>query len=72
MKIKEFIGVILMIGGIIGIIACGIASVVFMVKNPDMTDMRRLIEYPDPAIWIIICYACTHIGITMIGAKKRY
>lgn len=32
------------------IVGCGVASIVFSVKNPDMTEMRRLMEYPQPVI----------------------
>lgn len=43
-------GLILAALCLVVIIGCGIASIVISVKNPDMTEMRRLVEYPQPAI----------------------
>ena len=72
MKIKEIIGVVLVIGGLIGLIACAVAAVIFYFQNPDMTDLRRLIEYPEPSIWAVVCLVCEAIGRSMISSKKRY
>lgn len=72
MKIKLLIGIILTIGGFIGAIICAIAAIIFYFQNPDMTGLRRFIEYPAPSIWAIICFVCEKIGLDMIGSKKRY
>lgn len=72
MKIKEFIGAVLIIGGFIGMIACVIAATVFYFNNPDMTGLRRLIECPEPTIGCIVCWICEVIGRNMIGSRKRY
>ena len=71
-NIVSLIGIILTLGGFIGLIACGIAAMVFYFQNPDMTDLRRLIEYPGPSIWAVVCLICEAIGRGMIGSKKRY
>lgn len=65
-KFKSFIRIALVIGGMIGIIACIVAAWVFMFHNPDMTDMRRLIEYPAPTIWSIVCLVAVLVGKHMI------
>lgn len=71
MKIKEVIGALLIIGCFIGLIACGIAAFGFYFQNPDMTALRRFMEYPDPSIWAVICYIGARIGLGMIGTNKR-
>ncbi len=67
MKFKEFIGAVLFFGGIIGMVICAIASGIFYFQNPDMTDLRRLIEYPEPTIWMVVCFVCEWIGVKMLG-----
>ena len=54
---KKLLGVALYFLGFITIICCGVAAVVIAIQNPDMTAMRRLIEYPQPAIiaLIVLC-----------------
>ena len=70
--IKALIGIILTIGGFVGIIICAIATTVFYFQNPDMTGLRRFLEYPTPSIWAVVCLICEKIGLDMIGTKKRY
>ena len=65
-NIKSLVGLILLLGSIIGILACVIASIVFSFKNIDMTSMRRLIEYPQPTIWVIICWIVGNVGKSML------
>lgn len=71
-NIKALIGIILMLGGFIGLIACGIAAFVFYFQNPDMTDLRRFIEYPGPSIGAVVCLICEAIGRSILGSNKRY
>ena len=71
-NITSLIGIILMLGGFIGLIACGIAAMVFYFQNPDMTDLRRLIEYPGPSIGAIVCLICEAVGRGILGSNKRY
>ena len=63
MKNKKIIGFILMICGLIGLLACAIAAGIFYLQNPDMTALRRLIEYPAPTIWAIIYYIVAQVGL---------
>ena len=67
MKIKEVIGIVLTIGCFIGLIVCGVDAFGFYFKNPDMTALRRLMEYPEPTIRVIVCYIGCRIGLRMIG-----
>lgn len=66
MKIKGIIGAVLIIGAVIGCIICMVVSIVFAIQNPDMTEMRRLIEYPAPTIWGVICVVSAVIGRYML------
>lgn len=66
MKLKDIIGVTLIIGAFIGMLICAIASIIFSFQNPDMTEMRRFLEYPEPTIWSIVCLACAWIGKTIL------
>lgn len=65
-KIKDIVGCCLVFGGFIGMIACVIASYVFMFQNPDMTAMRRCLEYPWPSVWCIINYIGIRVGAWMV------
>lgn len=65
-KFKTIFGSILIFSGFIGMIACGIATTVFMFQNPDMTAMRRFLEYPEPVIWCIVDYIGIHVGAWMV------
>ena len=47
---KDKFCTIIYIIGFIVMVGCAIASIVFAIQNPDMTEMRRLIEYPWPTI----------------------
>ena len=66
MKLKDIIGVTLIIGAFIGMLICAIASIIFSFQNPDMTEMRRFLEYPEPTIWLIVCLVCAWIGKTIL------
>jgi hypothetical protein len=68
-KIKDIIGCGLILCGFIGIIICAIAGCVFAWSNPDMTEMRRFLEYPWPTVWIIVDYIGIHIGLHLIKKK---
>ena len=66
MKIKDLIGIILILGSVIGLIICVIASAVFYIQNPDMTALRRFIEYPAPSIWAVVCFIVGRVGLKLI------
>lgn len=65
-KVKGIVGCALILCGFIGIIACVIASYVFMWQNPDMTAMRRFLEYPQPTVWCIVDYIGIQVGLWMV------
>lgn len=66
MTVKEFIGVALTIIGFIGIMLCAIGALVFAIVNPDMTEMRRLIEYPEPIIVGVLSLIIIKIGTYLV------
>ena len=61
-KTKTIIGLVLMIISTIGMVACAVCATVFYFQNPDMTELRRLIEFPQPAIGVVICLVVFGIG----------
>lgn len=65
-NLKGIIGCGLVLCGFIGIIACAIAALVFRCKNPDMTEMRRFLEYPWPTVWCIVDYIGVQVGLWMV------
>ena len=65
-KTKDIIGCGLILCGFIGIIACVIAAYVFMWQNPDMTEMRRFLEYPWPTVWCIVDFIGVQVGLRMV------
>ena len=64
-NLKNIIGGVLIFGGFLGMIACVIASHVFAWQNPDMTEIRRFLEYPWPTVWCVVDYIGMQIGIWM-------
>lgn len=64
MKKHKFliIGAIMIVIGIVMILGSAIADTIFEWNNPDMADMRRLIENPSPAITSVIGYIVLIIG----------
>ena len=63
--INKIIGLIITAISIIVILGCAIASLVIAIKNPDMTEMRHFIEYPEPTIITIIAFITMNIGCKM-------
>ena len=61
-KTKTIIGLVLMIISTIGMIACAVSAMVFYFQNPDMTELRRFIEFPWPTIGAAICLTVFGIG----------
>lgn len=68
MTVKEFIGVALTIIGFIGVTLCIAGSLVFAITNPDMTEMRRLMEYPETIIAGIISLLIIKFGIYLVNS----
>jgi hypothetical protein len=65
-NVKGVIGCVLILCGFLGMLACIIASCVFSWQNPDMTAMRRFLEYPQPSVWCIVDYIGIQVGIWMV------
>ena len=61
-KTKTIIGLVLMIISTIGMVACAVCATVFYFQNPDMTELRRFIEFPWPTIGAAVCLAVLGIG----------
>lgn len=61
-KIKTVIRLALISVSLIGMIACAVCATVFYFQNPDMTGLRRLIEFPQPTIGVAICLVVFGIG----------
>lgn len=47
---------------LIGMIACAVSAMVFYFQNPDMTELRRFIEFPWPTIGVMVCLVAYVIG----------
>lgn len=65
-KTKMIIRLVLMIVSLIGMLACSVSAAVFYIQNPDMTELRRLIEFPWPTIGLVICLAVFGIGLFVV------
>ena len=63
---KEEIGLALLLIGIVGTIACGIWGFALNIANPDMTQMRLLIEYPEPSIGIFVSGIVGFVGSKLL------
>ena len=61
-KIKKTIRFVLAIVSLIGMLACSASATVFYVRNPDMTELRRLIEFPWSTIGFMACLVAYVIG----------
>ena len=64
---KGIFGCALILCGFLGMFACIIASCVFSWQNPDMTTMRRFLEYPQPSVWCIVDYIGIQVGLWMVN-----
>ena len=47
---------------LLGMLACVISATVFYFQNPDMTELRRFIEFPWPTIGAVVCLVVYIIG----------
>ena len=65
-KIKAILGMLMLFGGIGTALCCIIAVIVFTVKNPDMTELRRFIEYPEPVVIGVMSAIIARFGMYMI------
>ena len=61
-KTKTIIRLALMIASLMGMLVCSVSATVFYIRNPDMTELRRLIEFPWPTIGVVVCLVVYGIG----------
>lgn len=66
---KAIIGIILILLGFITILCCAVWAIVFHIQNPDMTEMRMLIENPYPTIFCVIGYVVGRIGLALANSE---
>lgn len=66
-NLTSIIGWILIVLAIIAIIGCGIAAAIFYFQNPDMTELRRFIEYPAPSIIALVAVIAVFVGNYLIS-----
>ena len=66
---KTILGLIFILIAFITLIIAAIWSIVFQFQNPDMTELRLLIENPYPTVVAIISLIGFMVGKTLIGIK---
>lgn len=66
-NLTAIIGCILIVLAIIAIIGSAVAAVIFYFQNPDMTELRRFIEYPAPSIIALIAIVVAYVGKYLIS-----
>lgn len=65
-NIKTIVRLALIVMSLLGMIACAMCQIVFYFQNPDMTELRRIIEFPWPTIGLVICLAVFGIGLFVV------
>ena len=63
--VKIWLGIAIELIGVGGFFACIIIAAVYCWRHPDMTDMRRLMEFPHPYIGSLISYVMCLVGHRM-------
>ena len=66
---KMWIGFALIVLSFVTVLCCVVAVTVLTIKNPDMTEMRLLMEYPQPTIIACIAFCAMLLGGVMCGGK---
>ena len=61
-NVKNIFGKVLIVAAFCMMIGSVIASVIFQFQNPDMTDIRCLIENPGPSIVAVLSFIFFGIG----------
>jgi uncharacterized membrane protein len=59
---KKTIKTIMMIVGFFGLLICGICAIVLRFQNPDMTELRLFLEFPQVTIIGVICAVIGFVG----------
>ncbi len=65
-KTRTTIRLVLMSISPIGMLACAVSATIFYIQNPDMTELRRPVEFPWPTIGFVVCLAVYGVGKYMI------
>ena len=65
-NIKYGIALILICIALIMMIGAAISSIIFQFQNPDMTEIRCLIENPGPSIVAVIALIIFLVGSSLI------
>ncbi|MBQ7292118.1 MAG: hypothetical protein IJW79_00110 [Clostridia bacterium] len=60
---KKTIKAIMIIVGFAGLLICGIWATILHFQNPDMTDLRLFLEFPQVTIIGVICAIIEFVGI---------
>ena len=66
---KNVIGFIMLVIGMLGAIANGVYSMYLRFANPDMTEIRLLYEYPEVLFYMIIAGIVTFVGWKLAESK---
>lgn len=59
---KKTIKAIMMIFGFVGLLICAILAIVLHFKNPDMTELRLFLEFPQVTIIGVVCAVIEFVG----------
>lgn len=59
---KKTIKAIMMILGFVGLLICSIWATVLHFQNPDMTELRLFLEFPQVTIIGVICAVIGFVG----------
>jgi hypothetical protein len=59
---KKTIKAVMMIVGFFGLLICGIWATVLHFQNPDMTELRLFLEFPQVTIIGVICAVVGFVG----------
>lgn len=65
-KDLTILGCVLIIVAFVVMICCAVASTIHYFQNPDMTELRRLIEYPAPSIIAVVALVVAWIGKALL------
>ena len=66
-NIKAIIGIVLVIGSFIALVAAAIWAIVFNWMNPDMTELRLFLENPYPTIIAFVSVVGLMVGKFLLG-----
>ena len=68
---KLILSAVLVFGGILGAIGGAIAFGICRWQNPDMTEIRAMMEFPTPIIIAVISAAVVWLGTRLVDTIKE-